>query len=106
MPEVADIEHFARQLAREFHPEKVVLFGSHALGAATADSDVDLLVMMPFEGHGVEKAIEILHRLNPRFPIDLLVRTPEQVRTRLALNDFFLQEVMDKGKVLHDASEG
>jgi predicted nucleotidyltransferase len=99
------IRKYAAQIARQFHPEKIILFGSYAYGKPTEDSDVDLLVVMPFEGKGAEKATEILLATDPRFPIDLIVRTPEQIRTRVKLGDFFLREITKKGKVLYEATD-
>ena len=95
---------FARQVARQFKPEKIILFGSYAYGKPTEDSDVDMLVIMPFEGKGAQKATEILLAIDPHFPIDLLVRTPEQIRTRVKLGDFFMREITQKGKVLYEAT--
>lgn len=98
------IRQYANQIARKFHPDKIILFGSYAYGKPTEDSDVDMLIIMPFEGKGVRKASEILLATDPRFPVDLLVRTPEQIRTRLKLGDFFIREITEKGKVLYEAS--
>jgi predicted nucleotidyltransferase len=98
------ISSFARQVARQFKPEKIILFGSYAYGRPTEDSDVDMLVIMPFEGKGAQKATEILLATDPHFPIDLLVRTPEQIRTRVKLGDFFIREITQKGKVLYEAT--
>lgn len=98
------IRKYADQIVRQFHPNKIILFGSYAYGKPTEDSDVDMLVIMPFEGKGVRKATEILLATDPRFPIDLLVRTPEQIRTRLKLGDFFIREITEKGKVLYEAT--
>ena len=44
---MSEIRRFARQVAERFHPEKIILFGSHAYGTPHADSDVDILVIMP-----------------------------------------------------------
>jgi predicted nucleotidyltransferase len=98
------ISSFARQVARQFNPEKIILFGSYAYGKPTEDSDVDMLVIMPFKGKGVHKATEILLATDPRFPIDLLVRTPEQITTRIKMGDFFIREITQKGKVLYEAA--
>lgn len=100
---IDSIRQLAAQIVQEFHPERVVLFGSYAYGTPTTDSDVDLLVVMPCEGKETRKAIEILHTVNPKIPVDLLVRTPEHLQQRLAWNDFFLQEVMEKGQILYEA---
>jgi predicted nucleotidyltransferase len=97
------IREFARRIGEEFKPERVVLFGSYAYGKPTEDSDVDLLVVLPFQGSSGRMAYEILRRLNPRIPVDLVVRTPRDIHERLALNDFFLQEITTKGKVLYES---
>lgn len=98
------IAAFASQVARQFNPEKIILFGSYAYGKPAEHSDVDMLVVMPFEGKGAHKATEILLVIDPHFPIDLLVRTPEQIRTGAQLGDFFIREITQKGKVLYAAS--
>ena len=98
-----DIQEFADRVARTFHPERIILFGSHARGGTTADSDVDLLVVMPFEGRPWQMAVEIRQRVDRPFPLDLLVRTPEQLRTRLEMGDPFLAEIIREGKVLYES---
>jgi predicted nucleotidyltransferase len=95
---------FARRVAEKFRPDRIILFGSYARGKSTPDSDVDLLVILSFKGRGVRKAIEILTRVEPGFPVDLIVRTPRQMKQRLAWGDFFLREVVEHGKVLYEAS--
>ena len=97
------IEEFGRQIGREFGAERVILFGSYARGAVTEDSDVDLLVIVPFEGRSVDKSVEIRMKLRPQFPVDLLVRTPEKVRQRLEMDDDFMREILEEGKVLYEA---
>ena len=79
------------------------LFGSYAYGTATEDSDVDLLIVLPFEGKAAHKALEIIRKVKPRIPLDLLVRTPEQVKERIANNDWFMREVFEKGRKLYES---
>lgn len=97
------IEEFGWQVGRGFDAERVILFGSYAEGSATEDSDVDLLVTCPFEGKSVHKSVEIRMKLRPRFPVDLLVRTPEKVRQRIEMGDGFMREIIEEGKVLYEA---
>lgn len=97
------IKGFGRRLAQEFKPRKVVLFGSYAYGKPRSDSDVDLLVIMPFNGNPVDKSVEMRLKLQPRFPLDLLVRTPAKIKERLAMGDDFIKDIFDKGKVLYEA---
>jgi predicted nucleotidyltransferase len=93
------------RIAEEFRPERIILFGSHAYGGPVVDSDVDLLVVVSQGPDGYRKAAEISDRVRPAFPVDLLVRTTEALSERLAMNDFFLQEVVNNGIVLYDAAD-
>ena len=97
------IEDVSRRIADEFHPERVLLFGSYAWGAPTEDSDVDLLVILPFDGKAVAKSVEMRLKIRPPFPVDLLVRTPEKIRERLALGDPFIRSILEEGEVLYEA---
>jgi predicted nucleotidyltransferase len=98
------IRKYAAQIARQFRPEKIILFGSYAYGKPTEDSDVDLLVIMSFKGRNPEKATEIWMATKPNFPIDIMVRKPEEMKMRLAMGDFFLREITEKGAVLYEAT--
>ena len=97
------IQDFCRRIVAEYKPERVVLFGSYARGTQNADSDVDLLVIMPFEGKPVSKSVEMRLRFRPPFPMDLLVRTPEAVKKRLEMGDVLLRDIVKTGKVLYEA---
>lgn len=105
MVDAQSVQNLCDQIVERFQPERVVLFGSHAYGTPTDISDVDLLVVLPFDGKRWEKSREIRRAITPRFSVDLVVCTPEYLRQRLAQNDFFLQEVVQKGKVLYAASD-
>ena len=98
------ITRFAKAVAEQFKPQRIVLFGSYAYGKPTADSDVDLLVIMPEDRCMGRKAAQIRNAVTADFPLDLVVRTPEDVKWRLAEGDCFLQEVLGKGKVLYEAA--
>lgn len=97
------IREYAQQIARQFRPRRIILFGSYAYGKPTKDSDVDLLVIMPHRGRGVKKAIEIRLKVPAPFPMDLLVRSPQKIRQRLAWGDYFIEEILTKGEVLYEA---
>jgi predicted nucleotidyltransferase len=99
----AQIKAYADEVARRFHPQRIILFGSYAYGQPTADSDVDLMVIMPFDPRKGRKSLEIRQSIRARFPLDLLVRRPEVVRQRLKRGDSFLEEVTRKGRVLYES---
>jgi len=100
----SSIRRYAHWIARQFHPNKIILFGSYAYGKPTEDSDVDILVIMSFKGRNPEKATEIWMETRPKFPIDIMVRKPEEMKKRLAMGDFFLREITEKGEILYEAS--
>ena len=97
-----NIQQYAERIAERFRPASIVLFGSQAWGTARPDSDVDLLVVMPFEGKGMRQSVRICHEFRPPFPLDLIVRKPEEVATCVERRDFFLQDIMNRGIVLYD----
>jgi len=100
---LAKIKAYSAEVARLFKPEKIILFGSYAYGRPTGDSDVDLLVIMPFDPKRGRKSLEIRQTIRAGFPLDLLVKQPEVVRERLEHGDTFLKEIMSKGRVLYEA---
>src|SRR5438128_5705727 len=95
---MAVIRRFAREVAERFHPNKIILFGSHACGTPHADSDVDILVVMPCRSQH-SQAARIRWAIPVSFPMDLLVRTPENLHWRLAEGESFHTEIVTKGKV-------
>jgi predicted nucleotidyltransferase len=99
----AHIRQLCKRIVQEFKPEKIILFGSHAYGQPTPESDLDLLVVMQFDGDPLEQAVAILNRINVLLPIDLLVRTPEQIRLRLEMGDRFMRDIVEQGKVMYEA---
>ena len=98
------IQEYSERIAVAFHPEQIILFGSYAYGTPHADSDVDLLIIMRFEEDSTRKAAEIRRVVRAGFPVDLLVRTPEQLEQRIKLNDWFMREIVEKGKVVYAAA--
>jgi predicted nucleotidyltransferase len=96
------IRELVDRIVRHFQPERVVLFGSYAYGQPRPDSDVDLLVVLPFEGKSFRKSLEILNRVNPSFAVDLLARRPDDSARRYAQGDPLIREAFDRGKTLHE----
>ena len=101
----ADIQATCDDIVREFSPLQVILFGSYAYGTPTEDSDVDLLVVMDIpESETRQQAVEIRQRIPRRFPMDMLVRSPDEIAYRVSYNDWFLREITEKGEVLYESS--
>ena len=100
------IKRFANEVARRFKPSRIILFGSYAYGRPTPDSDVDFPVIMSCKGRSLDAALHVRRTVEADFPLDLIVRTPAEVRKCLSLGDFFLREVMDKGIVVYEGAHG
>jgi predicted nucleotidyltransferase len=98
------IRRFAREVAERFDPDKIILFGSYAYGTPHADSDVDILVVMPARNQ-IDQAVRIDCAIDPPFPLDLIVRTPKNMKWRLEEGDSFLREITSKGKVLYEKND-
>src|SRR5260370_7241228 len=92
-----NIVELSDKIVREFHPERIILFGSYAYGQPRPDSDVDLLVLLPFEGKGFYKSLEILNRLSPDFSVDLLARHPEHTPRRYPDCDPLIRHALHPG---------
>ena len=92
------------RLVSELKPEKIILFGSYAYGVPTPDSDVDLLIVMKTRAKIVDRYVTVSNILYPRqFPVDIIVKTPKEIREEeKKLGNFFLREIMTKGKVLYE----
>ncbi len=96
------IDDVVRQIAEKFQPEKIILFGSYAYGNPTQVSDVDLLVIMKTRLRESQQEIHILNSIDFHFGLDLLVKTPKTLKARIGLGDFFLKEIVSKGKVVYE----
>lgn len=95
------IQEVAQKIAKEFQPEKIILFGSFAWGTPGPDSDIDLFIVKETDNTR-DMAREISGFVFPRlFPLDLIVYRPESVKKSLERGDFFIRDIVTKGKVLY-----
>ncbi len=93
------------RIVRQFQPERVILFGSHARGEAGPQSDVDLLVILPHVTNKRESAVAI-RRVLADFPIgkDIIVATPQEIARRGDLVGTILRPALREGKVIYERS--
>jgi predicted nucleotidyltransferase len=96
------IRLMAKRIVKQFHPEKIILFGSHARGQAGPDSDVDLLVVMPVSGSKREKAIEVAITLHD-IPVakDIIISTPDDFQWRKEIIGTIERPAALEGKLLY-----
>lgn len=98
------IQEVANKIALEYNPEKIILFGSYAWGKPHADSDVDLFVVKESKKRQIDRMRELRKKLfRYDFPsLDLLIYTPKEMKRRLSIRDFFIQDILSKGKTLYE----
>jgi len=91
------IRSFAKKIKEKFNPQKIILFGSYAYGIPKRSSDLDLLIIMDTNIPVRKQAFLIRRELKESIPIDVIVRTPQQVEERVKLGDFFIKQIIQKG---------
>ena len=101
----AAIETMVERIVQGFRPLRVILFGSHARGTATLDSDVDLLVVLPHVTDKRRVTVEI-RRVLGDLPVskDVIVTTPDEIARRGGLAGSLLRPALREGKVLYEQS--
>ena len=99
-----DIKEWCETVVREFQPDRIILFGSYAHGTPTEDSDVDVLVVMRLarRQRDVRQAAAIRDRVRAPFPMDVIVRSPQQIARMLAQGDGFVADVLRHGCLMYD----
>ncbi len=96
---IADI---ARRIAESLNAEKIILFGSYAWGKPDNDSDLDLFVIMESTERPIKRAASIRGVLKDGYvPMDILVRTPEELRHRINIGDPFIKKILRDGQVIY-----
>ena len=102
---LAGLRHVTRQIVQQFHPQKVILFGSYAYGQPTEDSDVDLLVVIDTDEPPLHVAAKIAAAIEHPFPLDIVVRTPVEFVSAVQRRGVFATEVATKGITLYEAGD-
>ena len=103
-PEVTEdlLQGMVRRIVDEFHPDRIVLFGSYAWGTPRPDSDVDLLVVMDSDLRPARRSAAVSMACRPRrLATDFIVKTPAELQERLAMGDTFMVSVLREGKTLY-----
>lgn len=93
---------------KAYQPESIILFGSHARGTAGADSDLDIVVVKRTTERRKKRLDVVLNLIYPgkklgvwpRYGVDILVYTPEELRRRYELGDFFVRRILREGRVV------
>jgi len=101
-PDIRKIKRIIKKIVDIFKPEKIILFGSYAHEKPSEYSDVDILVIMNTRKRTIRQAAEISRSIDHIFPIDIIVKRPEEIEWRIREGDSFFREIIEKGKVLYE----
>jgi predicted nucleotidyltransferase len=98
------LKDIVERLNKSYGPEKIILYGSYAYGNPTTDSDIDLLIIKDTAERHVDRFVEvkkIIYQPGRNIPVSLLIYTPKKIEERLKMGDYFVAEILAKGKVLY-----
>jgi predicted nucleotidyltransferase len=108
-PQITDsiISEVAAKIVENFHPEKIILFGSQVWGKPKEWGDIDILVIMNFNEPSSKITAKISMVAKPQYvPMDILVRTPDEIRQRIEIGDYFIKRILTEGRVLYERRVG
>lgn len=101
------VDKIVSLLAKKYQPEKMILFGSAAVGISHQDSDIDLVVIKKTDRRFYDRIGDVLHILwageeTPKIGVDVLVYTPDEFQEMSRQNYFIRNEVVEKGQVIYE----
>jgi predicted nucleotidyltransferase len=97
------IKKISMQL-KQYKPDKVILFGSHARDASDRYSDIDLIIIKRTKKRFLNRIKDVLKIIKPDYAIDILVYTPEEFQKMISKGNPFLEYVVREGKVIYERS--
>ncbi len=100
----ATLDGIVQKIVAGYSPSKIILFGSYAYGMPNEDSDIDLLIVKETDKRPIDRWTEVKRLIRDRgreAPVSPLVYTPKELSDRMGIKDFFIQEILEKGKVLY-----
>ena len=97
------LDEMIRRLVAEFQPEQIILFGSHAWGEPTADSDVDLFVIVPDSDERPIERVRRAHHCLSGLGVskDVLVKTRAEADRFRHVRASLEYKVFAEGRVLY-----
>jgi len=101
---LVEAKKLAETLVKQYKPEKIILFGSAARGDYHADSDIDLLIIKQSHKkrvYRIKEIFEFLRAVRRIYPLDPIVYTPDEIKERLSLGDYFIKRIMTEGEILY-----
>jgi predicted nucleotidyltransferase len=102
---IKKIKKLVKIISLRYKPLKIILFGSLAWGKPNQDSDLDLFIIKETKENRYQRQLKVRRLIKGELPTDIFVYTPKEIENRLKLGDFFIEDVIKKGKVLYEAKK-
>lgn len=96
-----EVEKIINQIVKKYKPEKIILFGSFASGKTKENSDVDLLVIKKTKDRFTTRLFKIAEIIKSSLGTDILVYTPKEWKSALEEENYFIEEINKKGKLVY-----
>lgn len=101
---LAEAKKLAKIIAKNYKPEKIILYGSVAQGKARKDSDIDFCIIkktrLPMRRR-IYNVYTALDEYDYQFAFEPIVLTPMEFQTRKNNNDYFVREILNYGKTIY-----
>ncbi|MBF0584060.1 MAG: nucleotidyltransferase domain-containing protein [Magnetococcales bacterium] len=102
-----ELATMSARIAEAFHPERIILFGSHARGEAQADSDIDLLIITreTYGPHNSRRqAMVRVWRLLADMPVakDIVLFSDAEVEQWRTAKNHLIARALHEGRVLYE----
>ena len=97
------MEDAVERLKVEFQPEEIYLFGSHAWGTPTDDSDIDLMVIVPRSAERPIRRMQRAHHCLGDLDMskDVFVQTRTEFDRYRHLRSSIQHEISQRGRKLY-----
>ncbi len=103
MTNTETLEQITRSIVENFHPQRLILFGSRARGDERRDSDVDLLIVAPSDQPRWQRVVPVYRALaGLGVPKDIVWWTPEEIAEWRGVKTHFINTVLREGIVLYE----
>jgi len=99
------VDEIVRRIVEVAHPDKIILFGSAAIGQMSDDSDVDLLVLEPSPGNARQESVRIRDALaGVTYPFDIIVISTERFEETKSVAGGIAYPANKYGRVIYEAA--
>jgi predicted nucleotidyltransferase len=104
---LSKLQKCSERLAVDMPIRKVILFGSYVWGDINKESDIDLLVIGERKDRNIRTEIAMeFHHAIPDKPMDVLLKTNNEINDRVIMGDSFIRKIITEGKILYGKDEG